>query len=48
MTKAQKQLEKHGYKITFLTKGGIIATKNQRTFKADTIIQLRSLILKPY
>lgn len=42
MTVGQKitRLEKEGYKITFLMKGGVIAKKGSRTKKATSITAL--------
>ena len=39
MTKkdARAKLEKHGYKIISTMQGNVIATKGQRTYKAETL-----------
>lgn len=44
-TQAEKQLEKKGYTITHLLSGWILAEKNGRKYKADTVTGLKSLIL---
>ncbi len=37
---AVNKLKKAGYKVTFAVQGGVMATKGQNTYRAETINQL--------
>ena len=42
----QQKLEAKGYVITFLLDGGILATRDQETYKTKNITQLYKLLSK--